>query len=360
MNGTSAAIITDTFKGDRGRALGINVASTYSGLSLGPLAGGFLVQSLGWRSIFWVNIPIGIAALILALLFLPRGEIRGQTRKNFDISGAVILSVFLITLMLSLSQGELAIGQSTIILLIFVCVFSLGAFIVRESKFAKRPIIDLKLFTRNRLFAAGNATAVFNYVTFGGTIFVIPIYLELVRGYTPIAAGLILFTQPITQTITAPIAGTLSDRFGARVLSSAGMFIRSVGLFALSFLSLSSTAEAVWIPLIFIGLGHGLFSPPNTNSIMSSVAPDMRGIASGILGTFRTASNSAGVIVMGAIIAASMPAGAFASMSVAGSAIQQGLAGLFVIGMHYTFLFAAAFSAIGVFTSLVRGKENRL
>ena len=215
------------------------------------------------------------------------------------------------------------------------------------------------MFTRNRLFAAGNLTAIFNYVTFGGTIFVIPIYLEFVRGFTPIAAGLILFTQPIMQTITAPIAGTLSDRIGARVLASAGMFIRSMGLLALSFFGLSSPPEAVWIPLLFIGLGHGLFSPPNTNSIMSSVSPDVRGIASGIIGTFRTASSSTGVVVMGAIIAASMPPGAFAGMSAAGSVAQQGLADLFVVGMHYTFLFAAVFSAIGVFTSLVRGKENR-
>lgn len=358
MSSTSTAIVTDAFKGDRGRALGINVTATYIGLTLGPIAGGFLVQTLGWRSIFYVNIPVGIASLLLALLYIPNDSTKVKAHIDFDLVGAISLSIFLASLMLSLSQSELALQQNIALAFVIICVVSLFAFILNESKYAKKPIIDLRLFTRNRLFASGNTTSIFNYLTFGGTVFVLPIYLELVRGYTPIAAGLILFAQPIVQTLTAPIAGVLSDRFEARLLCAVGLFSRAVGLFALSFLGLSSPAWQIWVPLIFTGFGHGLFSPPNTNSIMSSVTVEKRGIASGIMGTFRTASNSAGVIVMGAIIAASMPAGTFAGMSTGGTA-AQGLGGLFVTGMHYTFLFAAAFSVIGIFTSLIRGKENR-
>ncbi|MGI0091939.1 MAG: MFS transporter, partial [Nitrososphaerales archaeon] len=237
MSSSSAAIVTDTFRRERGRALGINISATYIGLTLGPIVGGFLVQPFGWRSIFYVNIPIGIASLLLAFFYLPKDSSRiKQVNEHFDIAGSVALSLFLVTLMLFVSQNDLALAPFEILLLGGVCAGSFAGFILNESRFAKKPIIDLGLFTHNRLFAAGNATAVFNYLTFGGTIFIMPLYLQLVRGYSPSSAGLILFAQPVVQALTAPVAGILSDRIDSRILSSVGMFSRSVGLLALSFL----------------------------------------------------------------------------------------------------------------------------
>jgi EmrB/QacA subfamily drug resistance transporter len=358
MSACSIAVVTDAFRNDRGKALGINTSAVYSGLSFGPVMGAVLVEFTGWRSIFYVNVPIGIIALILVLLYVPK-DTEVQPKRPFDMAGSILLGLFLSAAMLLLSQAELSLSMFETVSLGIITVTSLTGLVVMEDKFAKDPVLDLELFTRNRLFTAGNLTAIFNYTTNQGTLLVISLYLQLVHGYSPISAALFLVAQPIVQAITSVFAGVLSDRSDARLLSSIGIAARAVGLFALSFLTINSSPESVWIPMAIVGFGHGMFSPPNTNSIMSSVEKNKRGIASGIIGTVRTTSNSAGLVVMTAIIAGSMPPGSFATTTAAIGLITGSLAQGFVIGMHYAFLFAGGFSAIGILTSLVRGKEER-
>jgi EmrB/QacA subfamily drug resistance transporter len=358
MSSCSTAIVTDAFLGDRGKALGINTSATYSGITFGPLIGGLLVQGFGWRSIFYVNIPIGIVSLLLVTLFLPR-DLSHKVKGSFDLPGSITLSIFLLTLMLFLSQSELYFSKIWFSSLGAICATSCVTFVVIERKIAKAPVIDLNLFTHNRLFSAGNLTSMFNYTTSQAIIFVMSLYLQLVLKYSYAEAGLVLFAQPVVQVLVAPIAGTLSDRLDARILSSIGTSIRAAGLFALSFLETNSPAEAVLIPMAIIGLGHGLFAPPNTNSVMSSVSPDKRGVSSGIRGTIRTASSSVGLVLMSSIIASAMPSGAFSSVSSGSNLLAQGLASSFVLGVHYSFLFAGAFTCLGILTSLVRGREHR-
>ena len=358
MSTLSIAIVTDNFRNDRGKALGINTSAVYSGLSLGPVVGAVLVQFVGWRFIFYVNVPIGIISLLLVLLFVPK-DVKPEKRRGFDLPGSILITLFLSSLMLFLSQTQLSLGQLETLIFGTVCILSIVGFVVLESKFAKDPVIDLKLFTRNKLFTAGNLTAIFNYTTNQGTLFIISLYLQFVHGYSPLTAALFLIAQPIVQATTSIFSGALSDRVDARVLSSVGISFRAAGLFGLSFLTIHSSPEMVWIPLTIVGFGHGMFSSPNTNSIMSSVSQDKRGIAAGVVGTVRSSSNSTGIVVMSAIIAGTMPLGAFAKASGASGLITGSLATSFVAGMHYAFLFAGAFSAIGILTSLVRGREER-
>jgi EmrB/QacA subfamily drug resistance transporter len=358
MSACSTAIVTDTFRNDRGRALGINTSAVYSGLSCGPILGAVLVQFVGWRSIFYVNVPIGVISLLLVLLYVPK-DTKFETKRGFDISGSVMLALFLSAIMLFLSQTELSLSQFETLVFGVLAAISVLAFILIENKFAKDPVIDLKLFTQNRLFTAGNLSSIFNYTTNQGTLFVISLYLQFVHGYSPLNAALFLVAQPIVQAITSVFAGVLSDHIDARILSSVGIGFRAVGLFGLSFLTTASAPESVWIPMAIVGFGHGMFSPPNTNSVMSSVLRDKRGIAAGIMGTVRTACNSTGIVVMSAIIAGAMPAGAFAIATGSTGLITGALAKSFVLGMHYAFLFAGGFSAIGIPTSLVRGREQR-
>ena len=359
MSVLSTAIVTDIFRSDWGTALGLNTSAVYTGVSLGPVVGAVLVQLAGWRYIFYVNVPIGVISLLLVLLYVPKDS-KPEKGRGFDLPGSVLIVLFLSTLMLFLSSTQLSFTELETAIFGIVCILSILGFVITESRFARDPAIDLKLFTRNKLFSAGNLTAIFNYTTNQGTLFVISIYLQFIHGYSPINAALFLIAQPIVQATTSIFAGILSDRVDARILSSVGITFRAAGLFGLSFLTVSSSPWMVWIPLSIVGFGHGMFSSPNTNSIMSSVSHDKRGIAAGVVGTVRSSSNSTGIVVMSAIIAGAMPLGAFARASGATGLITGSLATTFVTGMHFAFLFAGVFSAIGILTSLVRGREERV
>jgi EmrB/QacA subfamily drug resistance transporter len=357
MSATASALVVAAFPAaERGRALGINLGTVYTGLTAGPFAGGILVQLFGWRSIFYVNVPIGIITVTLAYFYLKQERME-RSRAKFDFPGAISLTVFLVTLLLALSGLGLTLWGLAALVLTSACSFV--SFVLLERRPGIMPLVDLRLFTQNRTFAAGNATALMNYIAASGTLLVMSLYLQEILGYSPFVAGLILLVQPVAMVITAPIAGTLSDRVSAHVLSSLGMLTRVFAFFLLSLLGVSSSGAAIWFPLILVGLGHALFSSPNSNSIMSSVPREEIGLASGTLGTVRSAAQSMGVAVMGGIVAASMPAGAFAALSDGGSVASAGIAQFFVTGMHEAFLIAALLSAIGVFTSLLRGDDKR-
>jgi predicted MFS family arabinose efflux permease len=301
-------------------------------------------------------VPIGIITVALAYLYLKQESVE-RSKAKFDFPGAISLTVFLVTLLLALSGLGLALWGTGALVLTSACSFV--SFVLLERRPGIIPLVDLRLFTQNRTFAAGNATALMNYIAASGTLLVMSLYLQEILGYSPFVAGLILLVQPVAMVITAPISGALSDRVSAHVLSSLGMLTRVFAFFLLSLLGVSSSGAAIWFPLILVGLGHALFSSPNSNSIMSSVPREEIGLASGTLGTVRSAAQSMGVAVMGGVVAASMPAGAFAALTDGGSVASAGIAQFFVTGMHEAFLIAALLSAIGVFTSLLRGKDKR-
>jgi EmrB/QacA subfamily drug resistance transporter len=356
MSAIAGAIVVAAFPlAERGRALGINLGAVYTGLTAGPVVGGVLVVLFGWRSIFYVNVPIGIITVALAYLYLKEEKVE-RPKSKFDFPGAAALTLFLVTLLLTLSGLGLSLWESGA--LVLTCVSSFIGFVFLERRPGIMPLVDLRLFTQNRPFAAGNATALMNYTASSGTLLVMSLYLQDVLGYSPVTAGLILLVQPVVMVVTAPISGALSDRVSARILSSIGMLTRVVAFFLLSLLGVSSSGAAIWFPLMLVGLGHALFSSPNTNSVMSSVPREEIGLASGTLGTVRSAAQSIGVAVMGGVVAAAMPAGAFAALS-GGVTASASIAQFFVTGMREAFLIAAALSAIGVLTSLVRGRDER-
>ena len=357
MSAIASALIVTAFPApERGRALGINLSAVYIGLTAGPFVGGILVQVFGWRSIFYVNVPIGIVTVVLAYLYL-KEERTERPRSRFDFPGAISLITFLTTLLLALSGLGLSLWELGA--LVLTCLGSFVCFVFLERRPGIMPLVDLRLFTQNRTFAAGNATSLMNYTTSSGALLVMSLYLQEILGYSPFEAGLILLVQPVVMVIVAPISGALSDRVSARILSSLGMLTRVVAFLMLSQLGLSSSGATIWFPLTLVGLGHALFSSPNTNSIMSSVPREEIGLASGTLGTVRSAAQSIGVAILGGVVASSMPAGAFETLSEGGSVASGGIAQLFVMGMHEAFLIAALLSAIGVITSLVRGKDRR-
>mgnify|MGYP000688485039 CR=1 FL=1 len=354
MGATATALVAEAYPPyKRGAAIGVSTMAVYAGLTLGPVLGGFLVHLFGWRSIFLVNIPIGVATLFLST-YLLRGVGVRTIRRGFDLVGSATLTTFLVTLLLILSQRDLQFTASQLTTLSALCILSLSAFIYAERR-VNDPLMDLRLFTSNRLFSAGNITALLNYSTTAGTVLLISIHLQFILGFSPSEAGLILLSQPLVMVVVAPVAGWLSDRIDARVLSSIGMIIRTAGLLLLAFYSEALSRSFIVIPLIILGLGNGLFSSPNVNSILSSVPKEKYGLASGVISTIRTMGQSIGIAIMGSIVSMVMPTGTFTRLSEDAAE----LAAFFLSGVRMAFLVASILSGLGIFTSLARGREHK-
>jgi EmrB/QacA subfamily drug resistance transporter len=283
--GTGMALLTSVFPAqERGKVLGISVAATYTGLSLGPFLGGLLTSHFGWRSIFLVNVPLGVAAAALFSLKLRRewAEAKGE---HFDLAGSMIYCLALVAIMYGFSSfAQLPVLIS--LALIFLGVVGIVLFVFWEMKI-RSPVLDLNLFRGNKAFALSNLAALINYsVTFAVTFF-LSLYLQYIRNLAPESAGWILVSQPVTMALCSPFAGRLSDKIEPRIVASIGMALTAIGLFLLIFLESATNLNLIVADSILLGLGFALFSSPNTNAVMSSVEKRFYGVASGTLGTMR-------------------------------------------------------------------------
>jgi EmrB/QacA subfamily drug resistance transporter len=354
----STAIVTDAFpRWERGKALGINTMAVYVGLTAGPVIGGILVHNYGWRSIFFVNVPIGIVVVALTMLKLKETQ-RTTTSERFDLAGATTLSIALASLLMVLTLGGFYgwISAATIGLLILGCVTFI-VFLRVETKLVRYPTLDVSLFTRNRLFGAANTTAFLSYVAVTGVTLTISIYLQSIQGLDPQMAGIYIIAQSTPMFLLSPLSGWLSDKLGSRVLSSLGMLLISLGLYSCSSLNAGSSGLDVMSRLILIGTGFGLFSSPNTSAVMGSVKQTKLGVAAGTLGTMRFMGQSIGLALIVTVMAATLPAKDLLAVF-AGLSIQNSLAvNEFVQGMKNLFVIASAISALGTLTSMVRGHE---
>lgn len=343
--GTAVAILSSvTPPQERGKALGIYTTAVYLGLSMGPFLGGFLVTSFGWRSIFLVNIPLGI--LILAIIRTKlEGEWADARGESFDISGALLYGLALVSVMYGFS---LLPDVSGVILVVAGTVF-LGAFVWWEHV-TPSPLINLSLFLKNRVFAFSNLAALINYSATFSVTFFLSFYLQYIRLLSPAVAGTILVTQPVVQALFSSYAGRLSDRIEPGRIASAGMAITAVGLFLLSFLSADTALTYLTGTLILLGLGFAFFSSPNTNAIMSSVTKPYYGVASGTLGTMRLAGQMLSMGIAMVII----------SVFIGRVMITPEVGSQILMSMRVGFTFFALLCCCGIFFSLVRGsmREN--
>lgn len=354
----STAIVTDVFPTEgRGRALGINTMAVYFGLTVGPLLGGILVQDFGWRSIFFVNVPIGILVITLSSLKL-RQNTPNVSGAKFDLAGATTLSVALATSLIVLTFGATYGWLSAPTLLLAAVGVAMLLLFLHIEKGSKFPTLDLALFTRNRLFAAANATAFLSYIAVIGVTLTIAIYLETIKGLSPETTGLYLIAQAVPMALFSPMSGWLSDHFGSRSLSTVGMGCVSLGLFLLSELNAESPGLDVILRLVIVGIGFGLFSSPNTSAVMGSVRQEKLGVAAGTLGTMRFMGQSIGLAMLGAVMATTLTPQAL--LTVFTSLTSQGgvVTSEFVTGMRTFFLIAAVMGALGTLASTTRGHET--
>lgn len=341
----SPAILTRNFPGSqRGQALGIQATMTYLGLTVGPSLGGWLATQFSWRAVFYINVPIGLLALLLSLRFIPNDASHTQTQR-FDVVGAILLIAGLVTLLLGFNQGAVWGWTSLPVLACFAAALVAGVLFVIRERHVPDPMLDLSLFG-NRQFSAATISAVINYICINSLIFVLPFYLIQGRNLSTAEAGLLLTAQPLIMAIAAPISGTLSDRFGARILSTLGMVTLGAGVFLLSRLNADSSSLQVASGLAVAGLGTGIFISPNSSALMGSAPANRQGIASGIMASARNIGMVLGVGLAGAILTSIMgPADASVSNPILIKAVSMALVA------------ASGVAIIGVFSSAVRGKH---
>jgi len=328
--------------GERGRALGIYITAVYLGLSLGPFFGGVLTDMFGWRSIFYINVPIAIIAAILIIGKL-RGEWAECVGEKFDLTGSLIYSATLVSLMYGFSVLPNISGGVLIILsIIFAAIF------VWYEKRLTSPVLNMQLFFKSRIFAFSNIAALINYSATYAVAFLLSLDLQYTKGFSAEYAGFILIAAPFFQMIISPFAGKLSDTHDSQVISSIGMALSALGLFLFIFLNETTPLWYIILVLVILGIGFGLFSSPNINAIMSAVDKKYYGVASGMNATVRLVGQ---MLSMG--VAMMIFAILIGQVEITPQYYPQ-----FTQSLHWAFILFTVLCVIGIFFSLARGKKK--
>ena len=341
--GTSLAIITSVYKpGERGKAMGINITSTYLGLSLGPVIGGVLTQYFGWRSIFAFLVPFGIISLILIHKKI-KTEWAEAVGEKFDWRGSLIYGIALASFMYGFSQLPHPTGWICILIAIALAV----VFLIFENR-VSNPVFEIRLIMTNRIFAFSSVAALINYSATSAIGFFISLYLQYLKGLDARTAGLIMISQPVMMTLLSPLAGKLSDKRNPGVIASIGMGITATGLILLCFITRETPDYVIVLLMLLMGTGFGFFSSPNSNAIMSSVEKRHLGVASGVVGTMRMVGQmmSMGIAMM------------LLSLYIGKQKISPETFPGLIAAMRTGFVVFSILSVFGIFASLARHESR--
>jgi EmrB/QacA subfamily drug resistance transporter len=342
---TAPALLTTSFPpSERGRALGVVATATYIGLTAVPPLGGLLVSTLGWRWVFYLNVPSAAIIIALGIPLLPRPA--RPRRDRFDLLGLATLSTGLPLVLAAIVQGPgrgwlspaiaaMGLGGAAL----------LAAFVAVESR-AASPLLRVSLF-RSRVFTGAVLSAVANYVALFVPIILLPYYLREGCGYSPATTGVILAAQPMVMAVVASPAGWLSDRIGTRALAASGMALSAVGLGCLATIGAGTGASAVGLFLGVVGLGTGIFISPNSSALMGAAPREEQGVAGGVLAVARNLGMMLGV-------AAGMTIFAEAGGATGGRWGQAEF-----VALRTAFVFAACASLAGAFAAALRSGAPR-
>jgi EmrB/QacA subfamily drug resistance transporter len=308
ISALGAAIIVEVFpKAERGKALGIVGAVVSLGIALGPSIGGLIIGIAGWRSIFWVNLPIGILASLVVNKYVPHTVTSTQDRR-FDFWGSLAIAIVLICFSLGMTEGQRSgFTHSLPLGLLSTAAIGLAGFILLESR-VSQPMLDLSLF-RSQIFSLSLLTGWLVFMALGGSTFLIPFFLQLVLHYPIEQIGLLMAFTPVIGGLISPLAGNLTDRFGTRSIMLVGLMLMAVGCVTISTLDAHMRDADYIVRVIPLGLGWGMFQSPNNGAILSAVPPERLGIASGLLSLTRTLGQTTGLPLFAAIFSMSALAG---------------------------------------------------
>jgi EmrB/QacA subfamily drug resistance transporter len=309
LNPVAMSIITNTFTVPRERAQAIGVWGGVVGLSMavGPVVGGVLVDSAGWRSIFWINVPVALVAVLLTALFVP--ESRAAVPRRIDPVGQLLVILFLVGLTYGIIEGRSAGWTSPLILGCFVVVVVAAVSLVLYERRRREPLLDPRFF-RSLPFSGATVIAVAGFAALSGFLFLNSLYLQEARGFTALHAGLLTLPMAAMTVIFAPLSGRIVGSRGSRIpLVIAGCALTVSGL-VLSRLTVGTTTPVLLVGYLIFGLGFGMLNAPITNAAVSGMPRAQAGVAAAIASTSRQVGASLGVAIVGTVLNARLT-GAF-------------------------------------------------
>lgn len=351
VSALGAAIVTESFPStERGKAIGVIGGLVSVGVALGPSLGGVLIEWVNWRAIFWVNVPIGIAALTIVARTVPASA-PGPANQRFDALGALVLAATLGSYALGMTLVEQAgFGSRLVIGLLMGTLVGLVIFLVIERRMAQ-PMIDLSMF-RNTLFSINLLMGVLVFVVISANLLILPFYLERVKGFSTAQTGLLLAIVPIATAVIAPISGALSDRFSPRAVSLVGLVMIACGYGLLATLRVDTPVLPYLLRVAPVGIGLGVFQSPNNSAVLGSVRRERLGVASGLLTLTRTLGQTTGVPLMGALFAA-------LTIAAGGTAIDNATPAQLVSGVRGAFVLAGSITLVTLTLAAIALRRSR-
>lgn len=359
LQANSVALITQVFRSrDLGRALGIQAATQATAMALGPFVGAILIAAVGWRAIFYVNVPIGIVGGIAAHIVLPRYHPTTR-RAKIDYPGIFLFTAALLGVALAVNQAEQHGWGSPIVFVEMAVGLLCLIFFVRVEHDAKSPTIDLDLFRHYRL-VAGNVTAFLAYYALFAVLFLLPFYFEQVLGYSTLLSGIMLMPVPLSMAVLAPMAGSACDRFGAHTLTIAGSLMLTAGSFMLIFTSTERDPVLLIIAMIILGAGLGLFTPANNRATMAATPRDKLGVMGGLLNMMRSLGLIFGIDISGMLFltVADSVAGIADTQHNAGKALAFLSKPAFMAGFHGVMISLVGVALLAAVFSYFRRDEG--
>ena len=341
---TNTAILIEAYPAsNRGSVLGISVAAVYSGHACGPVIGGLLTHTFGWRAVFVVISSLALIAFIMSMTRFPKEEKRRAAQKLN--SSSIILYIPSLGLLM---YGLVSFAQN----ILSYCCLAAGAVLVvifiRHEIHTEVPVIEVRLFSGNRVFSLSTLASLFNFASIFAITYLMSLYLQLARGFNADVSGLILISQPILQIVLSPIAGRLSDKKSPAAIASIGMACCTGALFMFSFLNEHTPILYIVAGLLLTGLGVGLFSSPNSNVILGAVSNKDYGVATSVLSTSRTVGQVVGMAIITIVI----------NKVIGNISIEHVTPGALVLDMHISFLIFTVICAVGILFSLKRREEK--
>jgi len=353
----SAAMIVDATPADElGLSLGINQVAFRMGSMAGLTVSGIILSVLDWRALFYVNVPIGLFGTAWAHFRLR--EI-GKTEPGapIDWGGFAAFTVFIFSLLLALTLAAYGVAESATVLGLFVLsAIAIAVFVVLERRH-RHPLLDLKLL-RIREFSGGLVAQILNAIAFGAVLLLLSLYFQLVLGKSPLEAGLLIIPTDIATLAAGPLSGRLSDKYGHLPFTTTGLAVTSVSLFLFSTTDASTPYPLLVVYLMLFGAGLGFFASPNISSIMGSVPPERRGIASGFRATFfnvgYTTSLNLAILIMTFTVPYALVTRVISS---GGGGVSEADRILFAQGIKSTYLWLAGLNTLAIVPSMLRGRR---